>query len=138
VVRAAVFVLAWAIFTLVVDTGTRPEDGQLGLRLLALAVLALAAAVWAATDGRRGVPLQELLIRWAVASLLIGLFVPLLAFLRAGGPTFDALAANLIVVTPLVAGLIFGPAAIAAAAGAMGAVRRRTGGSRPAGGSEPG
>ncbi|MFP5284012.1 MAG: hypothetical protein ACLGIF_11245 [Actinomycetes bacterium] len=124
-VRAVLFVLGWMIFRLLAESRAGLSEAEIGLGLLAFALLAVVAAVWAAVDGRRGTPLAPLLVRWAVVTVLVAVFVPLYSFLRAGAPTVGTLANDLIIVTPLVALVMFGPAAIAAAAGAMGASRQR-------------
>lgn len=125
VVRAAVFVLAWTTFTLLGGRAGAGDAGA-GLGLLAVALLGSAAALWAGADGWHGVPLPSLLIRWGLVTGIVAVYVPVLSFLLGRGPTLGALASDLIVVAPLVGMLMFGPAAIAAAASSVGAARRRS------------
>lgn len=125
-VRVTAFLLAWTLFTTVTNALAMPSDANIGLGLLSFAVLAVAAAVWAALDGRHGTPLDRLLVRWAVVTVALGVYVPVFTWLREPGRVLGALASDLIVVSPLIAGVTFGPAAIAGAAGSMTAANRRS------------
>lgn len=121
------FTFAWTVVALT-DTEFQAaralEDASPVRGLITLALLVTAAATWAGLDGHRGAPLDQLLIRWAVVAIAVAVLVPLLSFWRAADPPLGVLANGLVVVTPLVAAVLFAPAAIAAAAGSVGTTRR--------------
>jgi len=114
VLRVVAFLVAWTLITRVATDGV-------GLKLLTLAALAVVAAAWAALDGRRGVPLGPLLVSWAVVAGALGIYVAVYTWLPEPGVVFGGLAGDLIVVSPLIAGVTFAPAAIAGAAGTLAA-----------------
>ena len=126
VLRTAVFLAAWTVFTSILRAVARQGQATVGLELLTFAGLAAAAAIWAAVDGRRGMPLSQLLVCWAIVAGALGIYVAVFTWMPEPGVEMEALAGDLIVVSPLIAGVTFAPAAIAGAAGAVAAVNDRT------------
>lgn len=134
VVPTAGRVLAFVAASLVYDQILRAdaarsdpgEGGNIGAGLLAFALTAVAAGVWAVFDRVRGLPLPALLVRWGIVAAVIGLWQPLHIQLGEGFFDWRVLAADLVGLGPFSAGLVFVPAALGGLLGRERAGRSRS------------
>ncbi|MEO5709397.1 MAG: hypothetical protein ABIQ59_06215 [Nocardioidaceae bacterium] len=100
----------WA-FTRVWDATTAgPHETDIGGGLVGLGLLALAALVWGALDGRHH-DVGRLAATWVGAGLLVGAFVAVLLVVRGGDRGEVLLAVALLV--PFLAVLVAAPAVLA-------------------------
>lgn len=94
----------------------RASNGQgganIGGGLLLFAIEAVAAFVWAAVDGRRGVGPAPLGVRWAVVAVVAGAFGSVYNGFSEQPPDLSVILSDLATVSSFVAALIFIPAVI--------------------------